>query len=320
MKKILLIFTLITLILTSACIASEAGYIRLTGQGASPANPLYMILIPNSANISANTTTSFTDGVLYADSGLITVLNPITGNVTDTESLQILINKTLTAPEINGAVTGTGLYLPSFTLNGNIALNGKSFEAGSSQMIVTTTASSSGLQINDIQDGATGAKLQFIHISTSPAVNDIVGFFSVVGRDSLGNSQAYGEEDWIITSPTSGSESSKIDWYLVDAGTWNKAMYLTGAGILYVDDSYDTFDEYDDAELLREGISKGDKEVLKDAGVIIDKVDKEGNIIEGEYMISLQRMVALIAGGVYQNRDYIESLEARIEKLEGGIK
>ena len=103
-------------------------------------------------------------------------------------------------------------------------------------------------------------------------------------------------------------------------GTINQAMTLSGAGGLSVDADIGTaddpvalFDKYDDALALRNGIQQRNHALLVEMGVFTRKETGSG------YMMNIQPMTRLLAGGIYQNRAYIESLEQRIVDLEADL-
>jgi len=149
---------------------------------------------------------------------------------------QELDGKTLDSSVAKGTWTASGTWtIPAVTLGGALTLNGQVFNAGTGTAQINTGSSGSGLIIQSTQDSADGARLKLLTISGSPEVDDVVGYMLYQGRDSGGNSQDYGEIDCGITSPTSGTEDSKFIWYLMNLGTWNKAMTLSGAGDLWID-------------------------------------------------------------------------------------
>lgn len=196
-----------------------------------------------------------------------------------------------------------------FTLTGDIVTAGYDFDAGSSSIDLKTT-SAYVFNLTSTQDAEGGAFISFIHDSASPADNDYQGlrFRSNNDADEL---TTFGSILCVVADASDGTEDGKYSWQLREAGGWNVVMEIDSTGALKVDDSYDTFDEYDDAELLREGISKGNRDLLVDAGVLVEKENSPG-----EYLISFQNIIKLVSGGVYQNRDKIDELAARIDELE----
>lgn len=240
-----------------------------------------------SGNITTNTATSFS-GIIVGDSGNCSEITQPSGTVVGTTDTQELTNKTL--------------------------------NAGSGSIPVNTTGNIKGIEITSTSGSSVGPALNMVHHSGTPANGD--SCFQLTGRSYNVNSLEYTYGLIRITTPdiSEGSSNGGFEIWLLDEEVLNQALILSSEGILYVDDSYDTFDEYDDAEVLREGISKGNKALLLSLGVIVEKRDDYGSIIPDEYMISTQRLINLIAGGVYQNRDYIESLEARIAELGARLK
>ena len=59
--------------------------------------------------------------------------------------------------------------------------------------------------------------------------------------------------------------------------------------------------------------------VFEKIGVLKKKYNKQGTWI-GKYMVNVQDFLKLLSGGVYQNRDKIDALEARIVELEKLLK
>ena len=166
--------------------------------------------------------------------------------------------------------------------------------------------------------------IQFLirHRKNPPANGDFAGMFQFSAYNSSIEYHDYAQIRIIQDEVTTDNESSSIEWYMINDGSWNTAMMLDSNGTLLVDDSYGTFDIYDDALVLKDGISGGNKELMRTIGVIkeIPIIDIDGKILGYHDMIQLQPFTKLVAGGVYQNRDKIDELEARIDELEKLIK
>ncbi|KKL65971.1 hypothetical protein LCGC14_2149600, partial [marine sediment metagenome] len=98
-------------------------------------------------------------------------------------------------------------------------------------------------------------------------------------------------------------------------------MTLTGAGGLSVDADIGTaddpvalFDSYDDALMLRQGVQQRNHELLVDMGVFTRKDTGSG------YMMNIQPMTRLLAGGIYQNRALIEDIRDTVELKIGRLE
>jgi len=202
--------------------------------------------------------------------------------------------------------------LTNKTLGGALTLNGQAFDAGSGNAEINTTGAGAGLLIKNIQGSTNGAILVLEHISETPAANDNVGILYYKGRDSNLNDCIYGYQLVSIVNPVDGSETARQEWYLFNNGTNNEAMILSGAGALECDASItgDAFDEFDDAIILKRGISERQLEVLESIGVMKRKDTGSG------WMLNFQKMMYLLAGGIYQTRTRVDRLDERLSKLE----
>lgn len=142
----------------------------------------------------------------------------------------------------------------------------------------------------------------------------------------IGNAASQVEErgsiDLVLVTATDGAEDVRLDWNLMAGGAMNLAMQLSGAGVLDVDASsglgaatVGLFDDYDDAIVLRQGISEQKLDVLEQMGVMRRKATGSG------WMLNVQAMLYLLAGGVYQTRQMLENeireLRGRLLALEG---
>jgi hypothetical protein len=174
--------------------------------------------------------------------------------------------------------------------------------------------------------------------NTTPTATDQLVGVHAYGLD--GNASAadfrYGYIALIADNVTDTTEAGKFSVYLATGGTAdNLAFYVEGNGELFADldgdsGSYLTngvnlFDEFDDvAELRRyqltvpgtglitEGQRLANRQRLRDLGVVAPK--------ENGDMLKIQSMTRLLAGGIYQNRGYVEELEQRVKVLEDAVR
>lgn len=137
----------------------------------------------------------------------------------------------------------------------------------------------------------------------------------------IGNAASEVEErasiDIVLVTATNGAEDARFDWNLMSGGAMNYAMTLAATGVLSVDLSgtgsaaqVDLFDNYDDAIVLKQGIQQNNRELLADMGILERKNSGSG------YMMKLQPMMRLLAGGIYQTR---QMLEDKVNELQNRL-
>ena len=215
-------------------------------------------------------------------------------------------------------ITHTGLVL-----GGALTLNGQAFDAGAGVGTVQSTGSDAFV-VKSTNSGAVGSRLTISHQGGSPAANDYIGFLIFEGQNSTPALIDYGSIEVKSGTVTASGEVSNFEFYLMAAGSRNAAMALTGAGGLSVDADIGTaddpvalFDSYDDALVLKNAIQHRNHELLADMGIFSRKETGSG------YMMNLQPMVRLLAGGIYQSRELIETTREeflnRVEQLESKL-
>lgn len=94
-------------------------------------------------------------------------------------------------------------------------------------LVSLSSSTGSVFTIENIDDGAVGARLVLRHGSASPAANDLVGEIRVTGNDSSGGSDTYNSINFKIEDPTSGSEDSVTE-FAVRSGGGAKTLKLSG--------------------------------------------------------------------------------------------
>jgi len=272
-------------------------------------------------NITEATTTDMT-GLFYGDGANVLTTDKPTGLVVGTFDTQELDNKTLDSSVAKGTWTRSGTWtIPAVTLDGSLTINGQTFAAGAGTIQIDTTGSTF-LNAYCFSPATTGAIFSTYHIKAPPANNDTVFTQRAYGRDLDNVNQLLYDFRVIAEDVTAVTASGLLEWYIMNDGVQNLAMSLSSNGTLMVDDSFDTFDVFDDALILKDAISRGNQDILLELGILkrVDIVDKYLKVIGQKYMIQLQPFNKLIAGGVYQNRDKIDALELRISKLEELLK
>lgn len=96
---------------------------------------------------------------------------------------------------------------------------------------IEINSSNGVLEIDYSNNSATGAGLELIHRSVSPAANDVVGAVYFTGFDTAVSLQRYAQITGVITDTTSASEDGKLTFGVVTAGTAADELELTGAAL-----------------------------------------------------------------------------------------
>ncbi len=137
------------------------------------------------------------------------------------------------------SATLAGLTLTAPTLNGTVTLGSTPiFDAGSGDVIFNTTGSLKGLDIRG-SNSFHGPNLGLWHNHTTPDVNTIIGLISYLGYDGNASPATfeYGSIRVIASDVTDTTEAGAFEFRLATAGAEdNKAMTLSGAGLLWLDD------------------------------------------------------------------------------------
>lgn len=273
-----------------------------------PSNSQFAITVAT-ANATAHATTHQDGG---SDEMVITGLS---GLLADDQ--HVLDSEVLSA--ISGATINPA-YIGEYTLNGDININGKFFDAGAGNSEFRSTANGGGFAVVVLNDGNSGGSISLRKYTATPDIDDFTGLVNY--QEYIGGSYHYfGRSTVVVSDNTVGSEDGTFKWYLMENGAnLAEKMSLSSNGTLLVDGSFGTFDEYDDAMLLKQSIGEEDIQKLEQLGIAHKKYKMDDNniynLVHDGYYLDLQKMIRLLAGGVYQNREYIESLERRIEALE----
>jgi hypothetical protein len=206
----------------------------------------------------------------------------------------------------------------AMTLNGTLTIGGQFFDAGSGDCDIRTTADWRGLYLRKTGDTAAGFRIKVHCESASPAASDTLVSMMGTGKNDAAATSEYGDFRIMIEDETAaGGHSGKMEWHNFLNGGDNTAMTLSAAGGLGVDADISTgddpvalFDDYDDALMLKQGIQEQNHDLLVEMGIFSRKSDGSG------YMMNIQPMTRLLAGGIYQNRAMIENV---IELFTGEI-
>ena len=236
----------------------------------------------------------------------------------------LTLTGTTTALTFSNAATivaASGLTMPAFTLGGTVTLNGQVLDAGNVSAVFNCSGAAQGLEVDSTTAGVAGGVIAIFTKSGTPANNDLVAGFVGYGYNNAGTPEKiqYSSYWSKIISLTDGAETGSLEWNIINSGTDNQVMTLSGAGVLAVDlagsgtpAQVDLFDDYDDALVLRQGIQQNNRELLADIGVLDRKETGSG------YMVKIQPMFNLLGGGIYQTRQLIENTkEELVNRIEG---
>lgn len=207
----------------------------------------------------------------------------------------------------NLTLAGANLVLGSgLTLGGTVTGANQIFDAGSGYIRFITTGSSI-LELESTQGGAGIVGFAMYHNSTTPADNDYLDFAFYFANDAS-EKTSYGTIGVKARDVSDGTEDARLTVWLMINGSMTESMrvengigYFTTAGAGSAVPTL--FDDYDDALILREGLSsRGTFEKLEKIGVMQRNDNLSG------WLIAVQPMMYLLAGGVYQNRARIDDL------------
>jgi len=220
----------------------------------------------------------------------------------------------------SGGVPVWSATLPAVTLGGTLTLGGQYIDAGATTAEIRSTANYGGFKVINANAGGNGCWIRIYANDATPLDNDIAAAFTFTGNNDTPAEFDYAYMNCIMTDVSAGSEDAILQWYVMNGGAQNLAMILTGPGVLSVDEAGtgagapSLFDEYDDALALRQGIQQNNRELLVNMGVLERKDTGSG------YMMNLQPMVRLLAGGIYQTRQMLEDIKGellvRLENVE----
>lgn len=234
-----------------------------------------------------------------------------------TDDQHVLDNEVIDAVEAEANIFFTGTQ-QGLSLGGQASFNNASLNLGSWDFYMLTMGSGMGITGRNSVSGSLGWENEYYHDSDSPADNDVVYREHWYGRTNTLVQSRIGYMDVQVVDVTAGTVNGQISWFLMDGAGTNLAMLLSSSGNLSVDLGFGTFDKFDDAQLLRDSIKKGDMEKLVAIGVATRgyTITESGEIIEDGYLVSINEMIKLVSGGVYQNRDKIDALQIQISELE----
>ena len=224
------------------------------------------------------------------------------GVITDSTGLQIaaavdLNNNTLS----NVGAAGNDWTQNAFTLKGGTA--------GQKLLVETTgTGADSEIQAKIPASGTETATISFFQGSGNGSANNMSYYIGYRGAGTGGSSLVCKSRD------IDGSATQGDIWRIPDGQTSIDADTTWDANV---------YDVYDDVALLKASISptaeaydfgngllKRGRDVLIEIGVLRQHDD-------GWVGYNDQRMAALLAGGIYQNRSMMEDLDKRLQALGG---
>jgi hypothetical protein len=164
------------------------------------------------------------------------------------DNLYLCMTSTDGSPNTGGLslVTGAGYYLTSrlgsqeadgayllieTAYTGYEGANTNYFKFVNGYGTITDSSTNNILTLENTNEGATGVVLELYHNSASPAANYVIGTIDYYGRDSAANKQLYWSTRTVIVSPTSGSESSYLTEYGINASLIGDPSHVrTGEG------------------------------------------------------------------------------------------
>lgn len=160
-----------------------------------------------------------------------------TGINDDSDNEQVVFQKTASAVnhlEVTNAATGNSPIIAAVGDDSNIGLrfqvkgslsdpNGVLFDLGGGIYPNLTLLNSS--------DDVGGPYIKTRHLSATPAANDEIGGWAMVGRNDAAEDVSYGNMSSYILDPADGLEDGRIAWAVVTAGSKVDELNLEGAAL-----------------------------------------------------------------------------------------
>ncbi len=252
--------------------------------------------------------TTQTDGVVDISAAVLT-----TGTVVDIGDADLLTSgKILNL--VSNAPSGTARTLVQIT-------NDHTSATAAVGLTITNDSTSDEAQFISNAAGAVGAKVNFRHISASPANDDVIGRLLFNSNDNSATERQTGKVDVLWTSVVSGSYSSRFIFYTSNAAAENEAMRLLAPGTLQLDLASeiagttgvaDVFDDHDDLMI----ISKWRKDPvlrqefvnhLEGMGIVERKNSGSG------YLLNMQANAKLTWGAFNQMGDIMRDQQDQID-------
>ncbi len=236
---------------------------------------------------------------------------------------------------------GTHLVIdPQVVGSGNLLINAGSIDLNNQGSLINVGAAGNDWTAATLQHqgSTTGVRSITVHNTSNADALDRARLHIKVGGTSAGDPYI----DFLVDGGqrlSIGLDNSVSDNFTVSdndtLGTNDRLRLVTATGVLSVDgdgggadDPVSLFDEYDDARELQryaytlpmapvtEEQRIANRNHMVEMGVAEWAVQDEG---PDHLMIRMQPMTKLLAGGVYQNRQKIDDLEARLKALEGQL-
>jgi len=236
---------------------------------------------------------------------------------------------------------GTNLIIdPGVVGCGNLILNSGSLDLNNQGSLINIGAAGNDWTANLLVLTSTLNAQQIIRIANTR--NGSVGDDAVISIQTGGDVGGDPMVEFTVTAQQTvvmGLDNTATDNFTISdntaLGTNDRLRLVTTTGVLSVDgdgggsdDPVSLFDAYDDAlELQRYAytvptclVTEEQRELnrarMVDLGVAEWAVQDEG---PDHLMIRMQPITKLLAGGIYQSRQKIDELEARIQVLEGQL-
>jgi hypothetical protein len=174
-----------------------------------------------------------------------------------------------------------------------------------------------------------GPVLSLYRFSSSPAVNDKIGAIVFTGQNDAPAKVEWCRMYAVITQPAVASNTTAgLVFDTTDVGVKNEAMHILSTGAIEIDLSSGAgtatvFDDYDDAMILREAYPMDRKlreesvNRLCEMGVYIRKTPEQGG--PSGLMVNVQKMMALLGGGIYQTREKVDELVSENAMLKARL-
>jgi len=222
-----------------------------------------------------------------------------------------------TFPNIDGAVNATDTDLSNvLPTTGGTMTGGLNINTADDALVITSTGGGNTVNIISTSTTATDApELKLYKNSSSPAINDQIGYIGWHSNDDAGNETTYASMYTNIDDETDGTEDGSLHFKLKVAGSDVERLAITSTGIdvtgdITLGDNNPTITMNDSSTsgLYHTISSSSDKLVLSADAGNVDGGTKIELLVDGGEIVDVSGAGIIVTGSVTANSAIIDNI------------